>query len=483
MDQTSESTAEIKPAEATVLDQDDSSDEHEDMPPLESVKEAIKEEQAAKPHNKNIKGVKAEGDSDAEEETVEEGKDGWTDILSNGELRKKIIKEAPEPGRPPRGAKVTIRLVTRVYDGPKEGTPAEPSSTVITGESFDRFDVIIGDNDLYQGLDLMLPLMDKGETARLLIKSRFAYGASGNKTLGIPADSMLDLEVEIIDVLKYDDSPLAGNPLAGNPDPEPGEPNPILAHEALPDRLRIGNYKKERGNFWFGRGEYSLAIQCYRGATRFLDASDEELALADRAKNGKLVEQSPEVADKIRDIEELIDKRAQSFNNLAATQMKMQAYDAAFRSVEDSLLLRPENTKALYRRAKILLEKGDIDEAIADLEKAAKIDPTSEVISQELDRLKKILARQLKEQRQLYKRMMQVKDDDQPQKGDAAAAKQSKDGSSKGGRASSSSSKTTSAKSKSKSSSWLPFSATATLGAVGAVAAAVVLPSLYVYLK
>ena len=78
---------------------------------------------------------------------------------------------------------------------------------------------------------------------------------------------------------------------SGNPDPEPGEPNPILAHEALPDRLRIGNYKKERGNFWFGRGEYSLAIQCYRGATRFLDASDEELALADRAKNGKLVEQ------------------------------------------------------------------------------------------------------------------------------------------------------------------------------------------------
>ncbi len=97
MDQTSESTAEIKPAEATVLDQDDSSDEHEDMPPLESVKEAIKEEQAAKPHNKNIKGVKAEGDSDAEEETVEEGKDGWTDILSNGELRKKIIKEGNVP--------------------------------------------------------------------------------------------------------------------------------------------------------------------------------------------------------------------------------------------------------------------------------------------------------------------------------------------------------------------------------------------------
>lgn len=157
--------------------------------------------------------------------------------------------------------------------------------------------------------------------------------------------------------------------------------------------------------------------------------------------------------------------------------MKMQAYDAAFKSVEDSLLLRPENTKALYRRAKIRFEKGDIDEAIEDLKKASKIDPSSEVISQELDRLNKILARQLKEQRQLYKRMMQVKDDDQPKGGDAA--KQSKDGSPKN----SASSSTTSPKPKSKSSFWLSFSPKATLGALGALTAAVVLPSLYIYLK
>lgn len=86
--------SEIKPpAESTnPADQEDSADDYDDIPPLESVKEAIKEEKAAKPHNKNIKGIKAEGDSDAEE-TVEEGKDGWTDILSNGELRKKVLKE------------------------------------------------------------------------------------------------------------------------------------------------------------------------------------------------------------------------------------------------------------------------------------------------------------------------------------------------------------------------------------------------------
>lgn len=91
MDQ-SETTENKPPVEpATPVDQEDSEDNFDDIPPLESVKEAIKEEQAAKPHNKNIKGIKAEGDSDGEE-TVE-GKDGWTDILSNGELRKKVLVE------------------------------------------------------------------------------------------------------------------------------------------------------------------------------------------------------------------------------------------------------------------------------------------------------------------------------------------------------------------------------------------------------
>ena len=130
--------------------------------------------------------------------------------------------------------------------------------------------------------------MDCGETSRLLIKPRFGYGPSGNKAAGIPEDATLDLEVELLEVLKYDDSPLAGNPLAGAPEPEPGEPNPVVGVEPLAERLRIGNYKKGRGNFWFERGEYSLAIQCYRGAIKFLDASEEELALAERAKKGMI---------------------------------------------------------------------------------------------------------------------------------------------------------------------------------------------------
>lgn len=35
----------------------------------------------------------------------------------------------------------------------------------------------------------------------------------------------------------------------------------------------VGNKKRERGNFWYARNEYSLAIQLYRRALEYLNDS------------------------------------------------------------------------------------------------------------------------------------------------------------------------------------------------------------------
>lgn len=427
------------------------------IPPLEDIEQELK----AEPHGKNIKGIKAEGD--APDEMDSEDKDGWLDILNNTDLRKKVLKPAEVNNRPTRGSKVLIRIVTRLYEGPIDSIE-EPNGLVIPDETHDQFSMVIGDNDLHQGLDLLVPLMDLHETARLLIKPRFGYGPIGNKAAGIPEDAVLDLEVELLQIFNYDNSM---NPIGGGPDLEPGEPNPITINESLQERIRFGNYKKCRGNFWFERGEYSLAIQCYRGAIRYLDASESELTLVDHFKSGQLKEQTDDIVEKVRDIEDLIDKRAQTFNNLAATQLKLQSYDQALRSVEDSLLLRPDNVKALYRRAKIRAEKGDLEEAISDLKQAAKIDPKSEAIAQELDRLNMILARQLKEQRQLYRRMMQFSEDDNQNKFTSKV------------------SDTCSASTKQQSKQSIIYSwfSTTRVATLTAAIAAIVLPSVYIYLK
>lgn len=36
----------------------------------------------------------------------------------------------------------------------------------------------------------------------------------------------------------------------------------------------ISDHKRQRGNFWYDRGEYNLAIQLYRRSLEYLDDTD-----------------------------------------------------------------------------------------------------------------------------------------------------------------------------------------------------------------
>lgn len=364
---------------------DESSD---DMPTLEQI-----DKEMNKPaHKKNIVIPDDKDDDDDEEEEV----GGYVDILNNKDLRKKVVK--PGNGqRPTRGAKVAIRLVTRLYTPEKDGETAEDAADVGSGriireETFDRFIVNIGDSDLHQGLDLVLPLMEEKETARAIIKPRFAYGPNGNRSIGVPETTPLDLEIELLEILDRPDE-LAG--YGGE------EESGVADKEPLVERHRAGTYKKDRGNFWFQRGDYSTAIQCYRGAIKYLDLSEAELKQLDEARK------QDKQDDHVKSLDQLVEKRAQTFNNLAAAQMKLLAFDMAARSLEESLLLRPNNSKALFRRAKIHHEHGELEKAIDDLKRALELNPSSEAIIMELEKMNRLLNKQLLEQRQLYRRMMQ----------------------------------------------------------------------------
>ncbi len=39
---------------------------------------------------------------------------------------------------------------------------------------------------------------------------------------------------------------------------------PVITELALDERKSIGHRKKERGNFWYSRQDYTNAVQCYR---------------------------------------------------------------------------------------------------------------------------------------------------------------------------------------------------------------------------
>ena len=158
--------------------------------------------------------------------------EGWEDVLGSGRLRKKIIREGDRGrGRPDRGASCTINITETVAGGEEEVEVGTKKGLVF----------LVGENEVMQAVDLVVPLMVPGELALVKLESSFGYGAAGDgDRVGPHTDLQLHLELLDWEVLG---------------------PVPDIARDL---RMRIGVRKRERGNKHFARGDYSTAVMCYR---------------------------------------------------------------------------------------------------------------------------------------------------------------------------------------------------------------------------
>ncbi|XP_054277838.1 peptidyl-prolyl cis-trans isomerase FKBP8 [Macrosteles quadrilineatus] len=305
------------------------------------------------------------GNSSEDEEREQE----WLDILGSGQLLKKVIKKGLSDSRPQRSDVCTVR-----YVGKYEDKVVDEGNVTIN----------LGDGEVIQGLDFTLPLMDLEEEAEVKVGPRFAFGSEG-RAPDIPPDATLYYTVTLVSA----------------------EPEPLIETLPLKQRKEIGNRKKERGNYWYTRKDHTLAIQCYRRALEYLD--DHGLSAENQTE--------PE-----EEIHSLLEDRIKVYNNLAAAQLKIKAFEAALQSVENVLRCQPENVKALFRKGKIMAEKGETEEAVALLRKALTIEPEN---SQTRNELNQLLAKQKKDidlQKNLYKKMLgtnKAKEDEPPPNNDA----------------------------------------------------------------
>ena len=140
---------------------EDSDEDFSGMPALED-KEQNKANKA--PKEKNIE--EKEDVTKVEDTPVILDDDGWEDVLGSGRLKKKIEKEGEEGCKPGRGARVKVKVEERV-DG-----------HVVMEETCLEFNV--GESEVLQCLDLVVPLMCKGEVAEVASEHSFAYGLRGD---------------------------------------------------------------------------------------------------------------------------------------------------------------------------------------------------------------------------------------------------------------------------------------------------------------
>ncbi|KAK8735326.1 hypothetical protein OTU49_005617 [Cherax quadricarinatus] len=306
--------------------------------------------------SKEVKVEKVEEVNVNIEDKTDVPDDEWLDVIGSGDLKKKVISAGIVDSRPFKGSTVIMNVFGRLENGKEVAIHKQLTFTV-------------GDSEVIMGLDMIAPLMDKEEIAEVFVASRFAYGSKGLPP-DVPPDSNITYRVELLDFA---------------PEKEPG---------SLPisERMVIGNRKRERGNWWFNRDEYSMAIQCYSAAVDFLDDAEEEY--------GENVR--PEV-------QEILTERLKALNNMGAAQIKVEAYDMAVKSLDTVLKCQPNNVKALFRKGKVLGIQGKMKESVALLKLALELEPESRLIHQELAKMREKARIEAESEKSLYRRMLGLK--------------------------------------------------------------------------
>ncbi|XP_053205220.1 uncharacterized protein LOC128389626 isoform X2 [Panonychus citri] len=296
-----------------------------------------------------------------EEKNKLEPYEGYLDILDNRQILKKTLAEGrKERARPEKGCRVKLNLTTKL----------KSSGAKIDSECYENIKIFVGDCDIHHAVDLVVPLMDDGEIANVIVSPRFAYGDKGRDP-DIPPNAALDLTIEVVSIDWVE------------------ELNEIDAME----RIKIAEGKKEKGNFHFSRSEYSNSITLYKRAIEFLDIDPSEI---------KDDDEKEKVLKKISDL------KSSCYNNLAQAHMKMDAYDAALDSVNASLAIDEKNVKALFRKGKILCSRGYLDEALEVFKAATSLEPDNRLIKAEYMQTSKACLRQLEEERKMFKKMLQL---------------------------------------------------------------------------
>nr|XP_046246679.1 peptidyl-prolyl cis-trans isomerase FKBP8 isoform X2 [Scatophagus argus] len=273
---------------------------------------------------KRNESEKKNGDSDPDPPgQVEE----WLDVLGNDHLKKKIL-EAGEgrDSRPQKGQNVKINLKTYLKDG------------TLVEEKLDLC-FTLGDGDVIQALDLTVQLMEMGEKALIQTDAKYAYGAQGSLQPEVPPYAELSLEVELLEATDAPDLELL----------------------APAEKIALASLKRERGNVHYQRGDYAFAVNSYSIALQITESSSK-------------VDISPEEEN------ELMDVKVKCLNNMAASQLKLDHYDAALKSCVSALAHQPDNIKALFRMGKVLALQGEYTEAIQTLRKALKLEPSNKVL-------------------------------------------------------------------------------------------------------
>lgn len=282
-------------------------------------------------------------------------------------------------------------LKSQIKKGEGYVTPKEGASCEIhvvgrhNGRTFDDRDVsfVLGEGSdvgIVDGVEQGLQKMKKGEKARLLVKSKYAYRAEGSVQHSIPPNADLEYEVELKKFEKAKES----------------------WEMETSEKLEQSEISKNKGTEFFKANKFSIAIRYYKKILECLKSED--------SLKG-------EEADKRKSL------MLAAHLNLAMCYLKIKEDYEACKSCDEALQLDPKNEKGLFRRGTANLNLQNFDVALEDFKAVLDIDPENKAAKNQITITNQKKKQLHEREKQMYSGMFKKLAASEPKKSDLEEAK------------------------------------------------------------
>ncbi|XP_020713040.1 FK506-binding protein 59 isoform X2 [Ceratitis capitata] len=273
---------------------------------------------------------------------------GWKgeDISPNGDesIERFILERSDRKRSPVAGALVKVNLIGKYK-----------------GKTFEQRDVEFEfgegcDCGVIEGVEIALEKMSVGETSKLKIRSKYAFGNKGNEDFNIPPNSKVEYIVKLIDCAK-------------------GIEEWKLTEQ---EKLEHAALYKIKGTKYFSKQSYVLALKMYKKCADFISDVDN-----DESKKLKIAANS----------------------NIALCYQKTNDHFEGKQACIEALKLDPLNIKALYRRGQCNLATNEFTEALEDFRKVMELEPTNKAAMNQIKICKQRIKEENDKEKQIYANM------------------------------------------------------------------------------
>eukprot|EP00887_Chlorella_sp_A99_P006126 scaffold22.g6126.t1 len=273
-------------------------------------------------------------------------------ITADGKVSKRILKQG-DGECPSKHARCLVHYVGRlaesgdVFMDSKDESRSNEPVTVVAGRDTVAREV---------GLNLAVSTMRPGEVAEVSVAPEYGFGERGN--FSFPTVELVGFE-------------------AADDEKEP-------RHMLFEERLEAAERRRQDGNALFRDGMEEEALAKYRHALTYID---EDLMIQLQGPH----------------LDKAIAVRLPILLNMAACSLKAGDYHTAVAHCTEVLREQPTNAKALFRRGRARLLLGQTEAALADLEKAAALEPQDKAISKDLQAARAEQRKERAAESQLFK--------------------------------------------------------------------------------